>query len=139
MARSKSVPVATVLCGRDPGLRSIRCCPPLPSRLAGNRIIALTNTSMRTGTCAQTSGAVKPTERLRDEDDVARPDPLEDVVGIGREAGVLVVTRQIDRNRLVLRVFEKAHDAMPVPSDTAGARYENEGGHPRLRNLRARA
>jgi hypothetical protein len=70
---------------------------------------------------------------------VARPDRLEDAVGICREAGVLVVTRQVDRNRLVLRFFEKGHDAMPVPSDTAGARDENEGGHPALRNLRARA
>jgi hypothetical protein len=71
------------------------------------------------------------TERLRDEDDVARPDRLEDAVGIGREASVLVVTRQVDRDRLVLRFFEEAHDTMPVPSDTAGARNENEGGHSR--------
>jgi hypothetical protein len=63
---------------------------------------------------------------------VARPDRLEDAVGIGREAGVLVVTRQVDRNRLVLRFFEKTHDTMPVPRDAAGARNKNEGGHPRL-------
>jgi hypothetical protein len=57
---------------------------------------------------------------------VAGPDRLDDAVGIGREAGVLVVTREDDRNRLVLRFFEEAHDTMPVPSDTAGARNETK-------------
>jgi hypothetical protein len=85
---------------------------------------------MPTGARAQTSGAVKPPSDC-DEDEVARPDRLEDAVGIGREASVLVVTRQVDRDRLVLRFFEEAHDTMPVPSDTAGARNENEDGHSR--------
>jgi hypothetical protein len=48
--------VATALCGRDPGCDRSRVVPPLPAVSPGTGIIALTNTSMRTGARAQTRG-----------------------------------------------------------------------------------
>jgi hypothetical protein len=68
-------------------------------------------------------------ERLRDEDHAAPPDHFQDSIGVRREAGLLVVAGQIDRDRVVARGFDKRHDTMPVPRDTTGTGNENECHH----------
>src|SRR5262245_23741321 len=70
------------------------------------------------------------TQRLRDEGDVCTlVDRRDDPIGVRREAGMLVVARQIDGDRIVPSRLEQRHYAMPIPRDTTRAWDENESGH----------
>ena len=68
-------------------------------------------------------------KRLCDKDHPAPPYRLDDAIRVGREACLLVVSGQVDRDRVVPGLFEERHDTMPVPCDTAGTRNENEACH----------
>src|SRR5262245_23976903 len=71
----------------------------------------------------------KTAERLCDENHSACPDCFDDAIGIGGKAGVLVITREIDRGCFVLGLLEERHHQVPVPCDTTSSRYENESCH----------
>jgi hypothetical protein len=56
---------------------------------------------------------------------------LKSRAGIGgdRRPSPSVVARQVDSDRLVLRLLEQRHDTMPVPRGATGARNECERRH----------
>jgi hypothetical protein len=42
---------------------------------------------------------------------------------------MLIIAREVDGDRVVLGLFEKRHDTMPVPGNATSTRNENEGSH----------
>jgi hypothetical protein len=131
--------VAAALCSFCPRCRRPGVVPPLSSRLAGNRdhgvdehqhAYANPRTHQRRGETA---------ERLRDENHVSSPDRFNDAIGVGREARLFVVPGQVDRDRVMTRLFEERYDTVPVPRNTTSTRHENEGRHALLsRRLESR-
>jgi hypothetical protein len=72
----------------------------------------------------------EPSKRLGDEHDVlAVADGIEHQLGVLGESRALVVSRQVDRDRLVAGARQPFGDQVPVPRDTAGTGDQGEGGH----------
>ena len=91
--------VPAALRGRRPSGRRSRVLPPLSGRLAGDRNHGVDEHQHAHANPRADQGCCETGERLHNEDHVARSDGIDDTVGIRREAGVFVVTRQIDRDR----------------------------------------
>ena len=73
-------------------------------------------------------GRGEPAERLGDQHHVvAAPDRARDQIGVFGQAGGRVVTGQVDRDRLVTRLAQQRHDAVPVPGGASGAGDQDEG------------
>jgi hypothetical protein len=107
--------VATPVCGRYPRCDRFGVVPPLSNRLAGNRNHRVDEHQHAHANLRAHQRRREATERLYDEDDLTRPDRLEDAISVGRETGSVVVAVQVDRDRHVPRFFEEGHDPMPVP------------------------
>src|SRR4029453_17814794 len=123
----RAVPAA--LRGRGPSGRRSRVLPPLSGRLAGDRNHGVDEHQHAHANPRADQGCCETGERLHDEDHVARSDGIDDTVGIRREAGVFVVTRQIAPARVVRGLFEERRDAMPVPRHAASTGNKNKCSH----------
>jgi hypothetical protein len=85
---------------------------------------------MRTRTHAHTSVAVKAPGDYATRTTWRPLHHFEDAVGVSRETSLLIVSGQVDGDRIMPRFFEEGHDPMPVPRNAPGTGNEHEVSHP---------
>src|SRR5215471_5961106 len=111
-------------CGRRPGVS-----PPFPRRLAGNGYHRVDENQHTYGDAGAHDRRRKTGEGLRDEDCRTSRDNLDHPVCVRGQTETLIVSRQVDRDRVMPGPFEQRHYTMPVPSNTTSTRNENKVSH----------
>jgi hypothetical protein len=114
---------------RSPRRDRSRVVPPLSRRLARDRDHRIDQHQHAHCNLLTYQRGGETAERLRDKDHAARPNRLDDAIGVNRKAGLLVITREIDCDRYVLGFFKELHDTVPIPCNTTRTRNEYESCH----------
>jgi len=112
------------------GLLGAGVRPPVAGRLAGRGRHRRDEDHQLDGQACADQRRSEPAHRLRDEHDAAsRADRGDDGVRVLRQAGRVVVARQVDGDDVMMGGAEEGHDAVPVPRVRTGAWDQHERGH----------